>query len=96
VKPADHVQARRTAIRDAVARCKAANQRLFGSVARGEDGAGSDIDILVDPLPGATLFDLGGLQVELESILGRRVDLVTPGELPHRFRARVLEEAVPI
>ncbi|MBL8587772.1 MAG: nucleotidyltransferase family protein [Methylobacteriaceae bacterium] len=96
MKPADQVQASRAAIRAAVARRKAANPRLFGSVARGEDRSGSDIDILVDPLPGATLFDLGGLQVDLESILGRRVDLVTPAELPPRFRARVLEEAVPI
>lgn len=96
MKPADQVQASRAAIRAAVARRKAANPRLFGSVARGEDRSGSDIDILVDPLPGATLFDLGGLQIDLESILGRRVDLVTPAELPPRFRARVLEEAVPI
>ncbi len=83
-------------MRAAVNRCRAANPRVFGSVLRGEDSEDSDIDILVDALPGATLFDLGGLQVELEDILGVRVDLVTPGELSRHFRERVLAEAAPI
>jgi predicted nucleotidyltransferase len=47
----------------------------------------------VDALPGATLFDLGGLHAELEDLLGIRVDLLTPGDLPPRFRDRVLSEA---
>ena len=46
------------------------NVRVFGSVRHGEDKDGSDIDLIVDPLPGATLFDLGELQVELEELLG--------------------------
>lgn len=50
---------------------------------------------LADPLPGATLFDLGGLQVELEDLLGVPVDLLTPGDLPAKFRAEVLEQARP-
>ncbi|WP_438361061.1 nucleotidyltransferase family protein [Klebsiella michiganensis] len=53
-----------------------------------------DIDLLVDALPGATLFDLGGLQDELESLLGLHVDLLTPGDLPPKFRAKVLAEAL--
>ena len=69
---------------------------MFGSVLRGTDEDGSDLDLLVDALPGATLFDLGGLQVELEEILGVPVDLLTPGDLPLKFRAKVLAEAVPI
>lgn len=60
------------------------------------DGDGSDIDLLVDALPGATLFDLGGLQDELESLLGVHVDLLTPGDLPLKFRAKVLAEAQPV
>ena len=52
--------------------------------------AGSDLDLLVNALPGATLFDLGGLQAELEELLGISVDLVTPGYLPSKFRQRIL------
>jgi hypothetical protein len=63
---------------------------------RGEDREGSDLDILVDPLPGTTLLDLGGLQVELEELLGVRVDLLTPGDLPTRYREKLLREAIPI
>lgn len=77
-------------------RYRAANLRVFGSVARGEDKEGSDLDLLVDPLPGATLFDLGGLQDELQEVLGVGVDLLTPGDLPASFRAIVLSEARPI
>ena len=69
---------------------------MFGSVLRGRDTESSDLDILVDPLPGATLFDLGGLQTALQELLGVPVDLPTPGDLPHRARERVLREAVPV
>ena len=72
---------------------RAANPRLFGSSVRGFDGEDSDIDILVDALPGATLFDLGALQVELEELLGAPVDLLTPGDLPAGFREKVLAQA---
>lgn len=86
----------RLAIRSAVARFRTANPRVFGSVLHGSDHDGSDIDLLVDTLPGTTLFDLGGLQAELEALLGMPVDLLTPGDLPPAFRARVLAEARPI
>ena len=59
----------------------------------GSDLDGSDLDLLVDILPGATLFELGGLQVDLEELLGVPVDLLTPGELPEKFRDKVLQEA---
>lgn len=65
-------------------------------VLRGRDTEGSDLDILVDPLPGTTLFDQGGLQIALEELLGVLVDLLTPGDLPQRSRERVLSEAVPV
>ena len=74
----------------------AANPRVFGSVLHGTAAGGSDIDILVDALPGATLFDLGGLQIALEELLGAPVDLLTPQDLPPRFRDKVLAEARPI
>ena len=96
MKPSLVLEGRREAARAAAGRRRAANPRAFGSAPQGEDLEGSDIDILVDALPGATLFDLGGLQVELEEILGARVDLLTPGDLSRHFRERALAEVAPI
>lgn len=96
MKPSVALDQKRGAVREAASRFRAANPRVFGSVLRGDDRDGSDLDLLVDPLPGATLFDLGGLQVELEELLGVRVDLLTPGDLPPKFRDQVLAEAVSV
>lgn len=74
----------------------ATNVRLFGSVARGEAGLDSDIDVLVDMEPGRSLFDLGGLLMDLQDMLGRRVDIVTEGALHWYIKDRVLKEAVPL
>jgi predicted nucleotidyltransferase len=74
----------------------ARNVRIFGSVARGEADAGSDIDILVDMEPGRSIFDMGGLLMDLRDLLGREVDIVTEKGLKPRIRARVLKEAVPL
>jgi uncharacterized protein len=68
--------------------------RVFGSVARGEANRQSDIDFLVELESGRSLLDLGGLQMELESLLGRRVDVVTARGLRARIREHVLREAV--
>ena len=70
--------------------------RVFGSVARGEADAESDVDFLVELDPGRSLLDLGGLQFELEALLGRPVDVVTERGLKARIRERVLREAVPV
>ena len=72
------------------------NPRVFGSVLHGTDQEGSDLDLLVDALPGTTLFDLGGLQDELETLLGVQIDVRTPADLPPKFRAQVLAEAQPL
>ena len=96
MRPSVALDLKRSAIREAVRRFRTANPRVFGSVLHGTDLAGSDLDLLVDALPGATLFDLGGLHAELESLLGVPVDLLTPAELPPRFRAKVLAEAQPV
>ena len=72
------------------------NLRVFGSVARGEADVRSDVDFLVEMEPGRSLFDLGGLQYELERLLGRPVDVVTERGLKPRIRDRVLQEAVPL
>ncbi len=96
MRPSFALDLKRSAVREAASRFPVANPRVFGSVLRGTDQDGSDLDLLVDALPGATLFDLGGLQVELESLLGIHVDLLTPADLPARFRAKVLAEAQPV
>jgi predicted nucleotidyltransferase len=69
---------------------------VFGSVLHGTDRDGSDLDLLVDALPGATLLDLGDLEEELSVLLGVDVDLLTPGDLPSKFRDNVLAEAKPV
>ena len=96
MKPSRALQLYRDQIRLLVQRSRAQNPRVFGSVLHGRDTDQSDLDLLVDPLPGVTLFDLGGLQVALEDLLGVPVDLLTPGDLPQRARERVLREAVPL
>ena len=96
MRPSEALRTHRQTIREIVARHLARNARVFGSVARGDDSDNSDLDVLVDPLPGATLLDLGAMQVELEETLGLRVDLLTPGDLPTAFRDRVLREAVAV
>ena len=68
---------RRAEIAQVLARYGASNLRVFGSVARREDGPNSDIDCLVELAPGSTLFTLASLQLELEDLLGREVDLGT-------------------
>lgn len=96
MKPSTALDLKRAAVRGVVGRFHTSNPRVFGSVLLGTDKDGSDLDLLVDALPGATLFDLGGLQVELEDLLGVNVDLLTPGDLPLKFRAQVLAEARPV
>ena len=96
MKPSALLQQHRIPIREAASRFAVANPRVFGSVLHGQDAEGSDLDLLVDALPGTTLFDLGGLQFELEEMLGIRVDLLTPGDLPLKFRDKVLAEARPV
>ena len=86
----------RAAIREIVEARHARNARVFGSVAHGCDTETSDIDILVDPTPQTTLFDIGAIRHELRSLLGVPVDVLTPSALPDEFRDAVLAEAVPV
>ena len=96
MRPSVVLNLKRSAVREATGRYRTANPRIFGSVLYGTDQDGSDLDLLVDALPGATLLDLGGLQDELESLLGINVDLLTPADLPTKYRAKVLAEAQPV
>ncbi|HQR61346.1 MAG TPA: nucleotidyltransferase domain-containing protein, partial [Methylophilaceae bacterium] len=75
---------------------RAGNVRLFGSVLHAEDRDGSDLDLLVDPTPQTTLFDLARIQGKLQTMLGVPVDVLTPKALPEKFRDRVLSEAAPL
>ena len=96
MRPSVVLDMKRSAVREAVSRFRTANPCVFGSVLHGTDQDDSDLDLLVDALPGATLLDLGDLQDELKSLLGVNVDLLTPGDLPSKFRAKVLAEALPV
>lgn len=93
MKPSEVFHLYREQICRAVERSPVSNPRVFGSVLHGNDSEGSDLDLLVDPMPGATLFDLGGLQADLEDLLGIPVDVLTPNDIPQKFRAQVLLEA---
>lgn len=90
------VRDKRDEILRAAARHGASNVRVFGSVARREADDQSDIDFLVEMDPGRSLFDLGGLQYELEQLLSHPVDVVSERGLKLRMRDRVLREAVPL
>jgi predicted nucleotidyltransferase len=90
------LKAKREEILCVCARYGACNVRVFGPVARSEADEQSDIDFLVELEPGRTLFDLGGLQYDLEQLLGCPVDVVTERGLKPRMRERVLREAVPL
>jgi len=72
------------------------NIRIFGSVARGDDNLQSDIDLLVDLEKGRTLFDLGGALIQLQDLLGRKVDIVTERGLHWYLREKIMKEAKPL
>jgi predicted nucleotidyltransferase len=78
------------------ARHGAYNVRIFGSAARGSADPDSDIDLLVELEPGRSLFDLGGLLMELQDALNREVDVVTENSLHWYIRDRILAEAKPL
>lgn len=96
MKPSLALATNREAIRRVVESHRACNPRVFGSVAHGDDTESSDLDILIDPTPETTLFDIGAIRHELLQLLGVPVDVLTPKALPDKFRATVLAEAVPV
>lgn len=92
----DEFQNKREAILQIARRHGAINVRVFGSVSRGEAGAGSDVDFLVDLEQGRSLLDLGGLLMDLQEFLGCPVDVVTEKSLRPRIRERILREAISL
>lgn len=96
MRPSFALSQHRDAIRTAVQRYRVSNPRVFGSVLHGTDTEDSDLDLLVAPQEGTSLFDLAGLTVELQELMGIRVDVRTPKDLSLRFRQQVLDEAQPV
>jgi predicted nucleotidyltransferase len=93
---AELVKEKRADILALAAKHGARNVRVFGAVARGDADEQSDIDFLVQMEPGRSLLDLGGLQYDLEQLLGCRVDVVTEQGLKARLREEILSEAVTL
>lgn len=83
-------------VKNTIARYPVRNARLFGSSARGDDRPDSDVDILVDPEPQTTLYDLADLELELEALLGCKVDVRTPGDLAPEVADRVARDLRPM
>ena len=96
MRPSAALDAHRDSVRVIVSRHRVRNPRVFGSVVSGLDLESSDLDLLVDTTEQTTLFDLCRIQDEVEGLLGVRVDVVTPGDLPPTMRSRILQEAIPL
>ena len=96
MRPSEALPEHRETIRRLVAEAGMANPRIFGSVVRGKDREDSDLDILVDPAPQTSLLDIARVQRLIETAIQARVDLLTPGDLPPKFRYRVVAEALPL
>ena len=87
---------RRDDILEVAKRYGASDIRIFGSVARGDADEKSDLDLVVRFEPGRSLFDHGGLLMDLRELLGFKVDVIDEGALSGRFEQRVRQEAVPL
>jgi len=96
MRPSQALQLHRQAVRQIAFQHHVQDVRVFGSVLRGEDTDGSDLDLLVDPTPETTLMDIGAIRYELRKLLGVSVDVLTPKSLPDSFREQVLLEARPV
>jgi uncharacterized protein len=96
MRPSQALALHRARIRQIALSHRVQNIRVFGSASRGEDVEGSDLDLLVEPTPETTLFDIGAIRLELRQLLGFDIDVLTPNALPDKFRARVLKEAQPV
>ncbi len=90
------LQQKREEILNLAAQHGASNIRIFGSVARDEEGEDSDIDFLVDMESDRSLLDRIGLIQDLEDILGRKVDVATVKGLRESFRERIMSQAIPL
>lgn len=96
MKPSEALSGRRPQVRAIVIAHRARNPRVFGSTARGEDDASSDLDILIDPTDATSLLDIGAIRHELTELLGVDVDVVTPKALPQNAYRAALRDAIAV
>lgn len=96
MRPSEALSLHRTQIREIALNHRVSAVRVFGSVLRGDDVAGSDLDLLVEPTAQTTLMDIGAIRFELKKLLSLDVDVLTPNGLPASFREQVLREAMPV
>jgi uncharacterized protein len=96
MRPSKALNLHRTRIREIALSHSVNDFRVFGSALRGDDVAGSDLDLLVEPTSQTTLMDIGAIRFELKKLLGLEVNVLTPNGLPAKFREQVLREALPV
>jgi predicted nucleotidyltransferase len=96
MKPSILLEKHRDQVREILQRFRMENPRIFGSAARGEDTEQSDLDILVDVPPGTSLYDLAGVEIELEALLGCKVEVLTKGFLAPDVAEQAEAGLVPI
>lgn len=95
MRPSEALAKHRDEVLAILAKYPVSNPRVFGSVARGEDLDGSDLDLLVEDIKMST-FDFASLELELEDLLSARVDVKTLGDLSTRAQSRALKDAVGV
>ena len=96
MRPSEALALHRVRIREIALSHHVSGVRVFGSALRGDDAAGSDLDLLVEPTAQTTLLDIGAIRYELKNLLGLEVDVLTPNGLPAGFREQLMREAVPV
>jgi hypothetical protein len=96
MKPSEALVQYRSEIHRIVSENRSSNPRVFGSVLHGRDTETSDLDLLIDPAPEASLMDLARIQNRLQQLMGISVDVLTPKSLPEGYRNHVLAEASPV
>jgi uncharacterized protein len=96
MKPSEALAIHRAALRRLLNRYGFAQPRIFGSVLTKTDTEESDLDVLVEPVRGTTLFTLVGAEDEAQQLMGVRVSVLTPGFLSRKFRDKVLQQAEPL
>jgi len=96
MRPSKSLENNRSRVREVLQRFGMTNARVFGSAGRGEDTDKSDLDILVDAPPGTSLYDLAAIEVELEIILGCKVEALTKGFLASDIAERAEFDLLPI
>jgi predicted nucleotidyltransferase len=94
--PSEILNLKRDTILEVALSHRVENVRVFGSVIHKADNSDSDLDLLVDPTAETTMFDIAKIQLELSTLLGIKVDVLTPRALPIKFRHIIIAEAVPL